>query len=284
MAVREDAPSPQTAGRNWEMMGRAVIKILTRLYYSIKTNENFVVTGIPRSGTSLLASILCVPNNAFCFNEIYYDPVKLPIFLFRMKYRLRHGRPVPSKIDAAGELVQDTMGQPVVTGQRIFPKKTNDIKLGSNVNIPYLNHIDTLVAYRFRIVALLRNPIFTIGSWNSEKSAAIPEANITEPGMNHRWKAFHFGSSDRIERQAQIWEHYANLIFEQREKISIIRYEDLVDETHQTLHRIARFLKIRQVDPVPSLKNFNQTRRYKHIDRIADVTKRLCPTKSKFGY
>ena len=242
------------------------------------------MTGIPRSGTSLLASILCIPDDSFCFNEIYYDPVKLPLFLFRMKLRLRHGMPVQSKIDAAGDLVMDTMGQEVVTGRRLFPKKAKDLKVGSNVNIPYLNHIDTLMAYRFRIVALLRNPVFTIGSWNSKKSASIPEANVTGPRMNDRWKAFSFASPDPVERQAQIWEHYANVIFERREKIWIIRYEDLVDETHRTLQGAARFLHIQEVDPVPSLANLNQPGRYNDLARIADATERRCPTKTKFGY
>jgi len=266
------------------MLEKVAIRILTQLYYSVKTNRNFVVTGIPRSGTSLLASILCAPDNSFCFNEIYYDPVKLPIFLFRMRYRLRRGRPVPSKLDATGNLVQDTMGKGVVTAHRVFPKKAKDLKVGSNVNIPYLNQIETLVAYRFRIIVLLRNPMFTLGSWNSEKSISIPEANVIGPKMNDRWRTFPFTSTDRLERQAQIWEHYARKIFELNKIIFVMRYEDLVEDTRRALHLTARYLHIQELEPVPSLKNFNRNGRYKDIERISEVTERLCPTKSEFGY
>ena len=266
------------------MIPESAVKPLTRFYYSIRKNENFVLTGIPRSGTSLLSSLLCLPDNCFCFNEIYYDTVKLPLFLFRMKYRLLRGKPVPCKADVTGSLAQDTMEERVTTTHLQFPPKKKGCKVGSNVNIPYLNDIDTLLAYRFKILVLIRNPVFTISSWNSKKAEIIPEANVVDPKMNERWKSFSFRSSDQIGRQAEIWETYARLIRKLGKKVFMVRYEDLVDQTDATLRAVERFLKINHIAPVPTIENYNRPDRYEHFKTIERSVDRMCPIKSEFGY
>ena len=41
---------------------------------------DYVITGIPRSGTSLLSAILSKSPNSICFNEIQYKVPLLPSF------------------------------------------------------------------------------------------------------------------------------------------------------------------------------------------------------------
>jgi len=58
-------------------------------YYKLKKPVDFIVTGIPRSGTSLISTILCKPINCYCFNEIQYKIEILPIFFNRMRKKIR---------------------------------------------------------------------------------------------------------------------------------------------------------------------------------------------------
>ena len=36
-------------------------------------HRNFLVMGIPRSGTSLFCNLLNMVNNVYCFSEVWYD-------------------------------------------------------------------------------------------------------------------------------------------------------------------------------------------------------------------
>ena len=46
---------------------------------------DYVITGIPRSGTSLISTILSSSENSFCFNEVHYQIPVLPSFFSEMR-------------------------------------------------------------------------------------------------------------------------------------------------------------------------------------------------------
>ncbi|MCP3931075.1 MAG: sulfotransferase [Bacteroidetes bacterium] len=261
-----------------------LVKAIFKLLFSVKRNKNYILTGIPRSGTSMLSSILCEPGNSFCFNEIYYDTIRLPIFFARMKYRLVRGMAVPSKIDSHGNLAQDTMQPGVSIGCKHYPIKGKDLRIGSNVNIPYLNEIENLLVYKLKIIGLVRNPIYTIGSWNSDKASVIPEANVNGENVNSRWITFKFTSEEKIDRQAEIWNHYASQLSNLSKRIMLLRYEDLVNETVRCFEKITNYLQINNIENIPELKNYNRKERYPEIDKITAAVDKYCKIKGKFGY
>ena len=72
---------------------------------------DYVVTGIPRSGTSLMSTILSSSENSFCFNEVHYQIPVLPSFFSEMRKRIENGLPVINKINEKGKLTTDTQRQ-----------------------------------------------------------------------------------------------------------------------------------------------------------------------------
>ena len=89
--------------------------------------------------------------------------------------------------------------------------KSNPIRLGSKVNVPYLNKINQIEEYGYKIVAMVRDPVYTIASWNDTKVSNIPEANVSGP-TQHKRDIFSFSSETDIERQLIIWKHYESII------------------------------------------------------------------------
>lgn len=255
-----------------------------RLRYSVLRPDGFVLTGIPRSGTSLLSTLLCEPEDCFCFNEIFYDPATLPYFLGRMKKKLVRGEPVPAKVGDDGALTTDTLVGKVTVGTKAFPPKAGDVVVGSNVNIPYLDRIDEILRYRYPVIAMIRDPVYTLASWNSPKADVIPEAHVSDDDMSSRWQHTEFDSLHKEDRQADIWERYAALIHSLRDRAEIVRYEDLCDRRDETLQRIYDFLGVTAPAETRDLKNLNVDSRFGDLSLIREAVARRCPTRQEFGY
>jgi len=255
-----------------------------RTRFALVRPTDFVLTGIPRSGTSLLSTLLCEPDDCFCFNEIFYDPMTLPYFLAREKKRLIRGEPVPAKMDADGSLATDTLAGEIVVARQAFPPKRKGVVVGSNVNLPYLDRIDEILAYRYRVIALVRDPVYTLASWNSAKAQAIPEAHVTDDDMNPRWNGMKFHSSDRVGRQADIWEHYARLILDLRDQVKIVRYESLCDGQQATMETIYEYLRVTPPAQTRELRNMNVDSRFKGLDQIREAVAERCPSLQVLGY
>ncbi|MCH7826175.1 MAG: sulfotransferase [Acidobacteria bacterium] len=255
-----------------------------RTRFALVRPADFVLTGIPRSGTSLLSALLCEPEDCFCFNEIFYDPMTLPYFFAREKKRLILGEPVPVKMDADGSLTTDTMEGEIVVARKSFPPKRKGVIVGSNVNIPYLDRLDEILAYRYRVIALVRDPVYTLASWNSAKTEMLPEAHVMDDDMNPRWNGMRFDSTDRVGRQAEIWEHYARLILDLRDRVKIIRYESLCDGQQATLETIYQYLGVTPPPQTRDLKNMNVDSRFSGLDRIRAAVAERCLSRQVLGY
>ncbi len=263
---------------------RYLLSLPYRLLFYFSAPSDFVLTGIPRSGTSLLSALLCEPEDCFCFNEIHYDPRTLPWFFTRMRRRLTAGRPVPVKLDDAGALTTDTLGGKVLAQENRFPAKQSGVVIGSNVNVPYLDRIEEVLAYRYRVVMLVRDPVYTLASWSSEKARVIPEAHVTDEDMDPRWQGMRFDSVLKEDRQADLWEHYARLIWSLRDRGKIVTYESLTDDQRVTMERIYRYLGVTPPDRTRELKNMNVDARFSGIDRIRRAVADRCPSRHHFGY
>jgi hypothetical protein len=263
---------------------RLLLSLLYRLRFYFSAPSDFVLTGIPRSGTSLLSALLCEPDDCFCFNEIHYDPRTLPYFFTRMRRRLVTGRPVPVKLDDAGALTTDTMGGQVQVQEKSFPATKRGVVIGSNVNVPYLDRIDEILAYGYRVLMLVRDPVYTLASWNSEKAQVIPEAHVTDEDMNPRWHHMRFDSVEREDRQADIWEHYARLIWSLRDRFRIFSYESLTDAQETAMQEIYRYLGVTPPQETRQLRSMNIDSRFSGLERIREAVSDRCPSRHNFGY
>ena len=197
----------------------------------VNRERDLVVTGLPRSGTSLLSRHISESPNAYCVNEVFYNVDRLPTSLARVRQCLVTGCPVPNKYAKSGGLSTNTIRDTArVKYRRIPDAYDRDAVVASKVNIPYLNRLLDFLDHEYSVVAVIRDPIFTIASWNSPSAQSIPESSVTPEDLHPRWRGFDFPTEDRIERQSAIWVHYASLICKHagERRVSIASYERLV--------------------------------------------------------
>jgi len=249
-----------------------------------KPERNVIITGIPRSGTSLFSVLLNNVHNAVCLNEVLYDVYSLPQELAEIRRRLVAGEPIPNRYDSSGALTCDTQnGKNSIEYRRVKTVDRN-VVIGSKINIPYLNQIETILNYGYKVIAIVRDPVYTIGSWNSKKATRIPEAQVTDENLHPRWTHFPFVSSGKLERQAQIWQFYATLIWKLQDRIKIYTYEQITNHTDEVLSDVCRYLNLEKPDPAEKLKNLNVRSRYTGGKGVRRAVREFCPIRQMFGY
>jgi len=249
-----------------------------------RQDRNLIITGVPRSGTSLLSVIVNGFTNAVCLNEIIYDVGSLPNAFSIIRQKLIDGEAVPNKFDESGDLTTDTQNGSVTLKNVVIKNVDENVLIGSKVNIPYLNQLPLLLSYGYKTICLIRDPVYTIGSWCSSKASEIPEAKVTDDDMHPRWRHFNFRTNDRIERMVQIWSHYAQLLWNYRSILKILTYENLVSEHKREIEELAMFLEIESPPRHLNLNNGNIRSKYPEIEEIIKKVNLFCPIKHKFGY
>ena len=245
---------------------------------------DYVITGIPRSGTSLMSTILSSSQNSFCFNEVHYQIPVLPSFFLEMRSRIENGLPVVNKINEKGKLTTDTQRQSGVKFSEIdVIGKSGPIRLGSKVNVPYLNKIKQIEEHGYKIVAMIRDPVYTLASWNDSKVSNIPEANVSGPTQHKRWDLFSFSSESDIERQLIIWEYYVNIINSLSKNTLVVNYESLISNPKKTISKICTFLEIKIPTNIPVLVDGNSLDKYPNAGEIEKIVKNKSMMNAQFN-
>ena len=246
---------------------------------------DYVVTGIPRSGTSLMSTILSSSENSLCFNEVHYQIPVLPSFFSEMRHRIDAGLPIINKINQKGKLTTDTQRQDGVQFSEMRVNgKDSQIKLGSKVNVPYLNKIKDIEKFGYKIVVMVRDPAYTLASWNDAKVANIPEANVSGPTQHKRWDMFSFSTENNIERQLIIWDHYANIINSLSANSLVVNYESLVNNPAETISKVCDFLDIKPPHNIPDIIDGNSFDKYPSIHEIEGIVRDKSAMKDVFMY
>lgn len=246
---------------------------------------DYVITGIPRSGTSLMSAILSSSENSLCFNEVHYQIPILPSFFLEMRHRIDSGLPIINKINQKGKLTTDTQRQDGVRfSEMCVNGKDTPIKLGSKVNVPYLNKIKEIEKLGYKIVVMVRDPIYTLASWNDAKVANIPEANVSGPTQHKRWDMFSFSTENDIERQLIIWDHYATIINSLSANSLVVNYESLVKNPAETISKVCDFLDIKPPHNIPDIINGNSFDKYPSIHEITEIINQKSTMKKTFKY
>lgn len=253
----------------------------------------FIITGIPRSGTTLLCRLLNLVQNVVCMNEIpaFYEVKDLSLNFNRVINRLRAGHLIPMNVNEKDELLTDTQRQKNII-KNIFietdPEKL--ILLGSKINIPYLNQLDLIHSQGIKAIAIIRDPIYAIASWNQHQNIneqyVMPEEFMQWP----RYSTFPFEEKTLFGRQCEIWEHYINVIqAAQRDgRIgAVLKYEDIIAAPESSIRFVFEYLtsfdasKLVIKYPVPVLENFNIMQRFDQ-SQIISITRnvmRVCKTR-----
>ena len=71
-------------------------------------HRHYILTGIPRSGTSLVCRLMNLYDNSLCLNEIWYDTNKLVGWFFNIRAEALVKGTVPNRFDRNGNITTDT--------------------------------------------------------------------------------------------------------------------------------------------------------------------------------
>lgn len=246
-----------------------------------------IITGIPRSGTSLFSVLLNKIEDVVCLNEILYNVASLQEDFGTIRRDILSGKPIKNKYNENGDLTTDTMTSSSVKEVCVSVKQENFI-IASKVNVPYLFNLDKIKSYGFPIFVLVRDPVFTIASWSSEKAKGIPEAQVgpyPDP-ISSRWKNIEFQSDDPISRRAEIWNFLAGIILKHAKDIHLINYETLVSNTAGAISSFGTVMKTSLKGGWKIDFDGNLPSRFENedLDAIRKAVEKYAPNRLMFGY
>lgn len=219
--------------------------------------RDLIVTGIPRSGTSYVCKALdgfdnvaVVNEPAILFEGLCYGPQPwmVPVLHADLRARIDDGEAVPNKLDARGELTEDTAVHESLAGYR--PSLRDDQwVLATKNTLAYMARLGGIlrVMPHARVVACVRHPLDTLASWKGTFAhlaagdpSALPVGGLADPflpahlrdGLNAIARL-----ADPAVRRAAWWCLLAEEILRWRDRIEIVRYEDLVTDPRARLRR-----------------------------------------------
>lgn len=227
--------------------------------------RDFLITGIPRSGTSLLCKLLSQQPNWLVLNEpaqvipeLASRPDASGVALMHREYRQRIllGEQIENKI-RDGEMIEDTaendermLYYPNVRG-RFF-------HMGSKNTLAYLASLDALQRLGWPIVAMIRNPLDSLTSWSNtfdHLRQAQPEDLPLTQADHYGWAGWQRAALAEIAEQPEavvrrvlLWRMLARTLLAQPQ-VLLWRYEDLVTHPREHIARIRKQLGARGAGP-----------------------------------
>jgi len=246
-----------------------------------KAHRNVILTGIPGSGITLLSNLLNRLDNTICIDNEFND-----VYLLPQKY---------------SELRSAILNRRIKTKNKLIDE---DVIIGFRLNLAYLflNFIqgikqNILNDFGYKIIAIIRDPVFTIASWNTEKYKNLPEAMISDDKLSPRWNGIKFSSNNKFERQAQIWQFYAETFLKiynvmggvdfwgiKIEPIKIYTYEQLTLDMENLLKDICHYLSVPFIDSMEIFSDIDYESANNITEQIKEAVEKYCPSRSEFGY
>ncbi len=213
--------------------------------------KNLILTGIPRSGTTLLSAIVDSLDDSFCLSEPDWQfslgrrapdresyVAEILSDFDKVRRRLLAGNSIQDRRLPNGEAVTNYFERRFGEIREAFqyvevtrPGLTPDFLLGMKHNAPYLCVLPDLAAQReIPILAILRNPVKTVQSW---RSLNIPISQGKLPAGERFWPELVDIQTQHhtlLHQQVAIYSLICDRFWELKNQIEVLRYEDLVNE------------------------------------------------------
>lgn len=216
-----------------------------------------VITGIPRSGTSLLCRLLhdqpdCViinePKEIFKPLTECRNPWWIGCYYADLRRRILEGEAIENKA-VNGEIIEDTRkvdrrepNNPIVSRA--------DFLFGTKNTLVYLARIPVLqrALPRAPVVVCVRHPLDTIASWKGSFQH-LREVDFGRFPVSYTDNLFLDGkerqrlqriddTESSAQRRALLWSHLAETVENHRTSIILLRYEDLIKDPTRQIKRI----------------------------------------------
>ncbi len=241
--------------------------------------KDFIITGIPRSGTSLLCSLMNDLPNVVCFNEVVYNIESIPAAFSVLRAMLLAKEPVPNKLTTDTHATGKSAN---IKWETVSKPLNREVVIGLKADVPYLSRIQHIMSWGPKVIAMVRNPVYTIASWNLPKTAELNESDVR---MDPRYRGFPFRTGDKYNCQAEVWNYFATIIFELRSHLLIIKYEDLIERTAETVQKVCTWLEIKcPATTQTALRSMNVSKRYPNIGESMIAASRYATIAGVFGY
>ncbi|MBW1781647.1 MAG: radical SAM protein [Deltaproteobacteria bacterium] len=262
--------------------------------HSSKAHRNLIVTGMPGTGLESFIHILNVLDNAACFEGASEDITSLPDMFSYIRKILLEDPEIICRNNGRNNIMSE--GSSIPNGLSGAPRRFDeDVVVGLNLNISYFvlnemqelkqNELKTLInVFGYRIIAIMADPVTTIAEWNSENFQLLPEGMITEENLSPRWAGMKFGSTDRFERQAQIWDFYARTFWNLRDIIKIYTVDQLITHFERVLGNLCNFLSLNVPDNMDPPSRFLSQPIGSDVARIKEAIEKYCPSRHSFGF
>jgi hypothetical protein len=251
---------------------------------------HYIVTGIPRSGTSLLCHLLNqIDPNVVCMNEIpmLYNVEALPSAFNQIHSLIQFNQKVPMLVnDETSQAITDTQsGKTKVALIDINIDVGKDLYVGSKINVPYLLNLDKMFAYGYKVIAMVRDPVYAIASWNKHKN--INEQYVMPKDFEKwpRYSSFDFKTDDKISRQAELWSYLATIILGNARQLYILKYEDLIKDVNKYIKDCMDYLGYDEIKvgfaTDMNLNNLNSPDRFpgQDLSKIREAIAKHCESK-----
>lgn len=220
--------------------------------------RDLIISGIPRSGTSYLCKSLEAFDNVAVINEprivfdwLRYspDPWTVPILHADLRRCIDSGEPVENKLDARGGLTEDTAVEESAQPYRPHLRNANWV-LATKNTLAYMARLEGILRLMpgARVVLCVRHPLDTLASWKGTFAhlAAGDPANVPVGGLADPFLPAHLRAglevvasiAEAAYRRAAWWRLLAQDVVRWRERVVIVRYEDLVADPARELQRV----------------------------------------------
>jgi len=257
--------------------------------------NELIITGIPRSGTTLTTAIVDGLENTLALSEPsshtslldstnsaaeYVHEIYQDLKEIRLQY-LR-GLPINDRRYDTGEPLTNYFTKSQGTVHSLSkeipldkPGLSEDFLLASKHNAHYTAVLPSILQLTdLSVIAVIRHPISTILSW---RSLQLPVSKGRLPAGEKYWKELRMWIDQRhslMTTQVGIYELFCKRYLTFGDKIKLIRYEDLVSDEYL----LARFLG-RSVKRKVEIQNPNLDNEYPvhEIDAIRRILLEIAP-------
>jgi hypothetical protein len=263
-----------------------------------------LISGIPRSGTSLLCRLLDDQPNSVIVNEptevfgplqTCDEPSWMACFYRDLRCRILEGEAIENRV-VGDRLVEDTRLQDV---RSLYHPRVSgrDFLLGTKNTLAYLSRIEVLrrAMPDAPIVACVRHPMDTVASWKGS-FPHLREADLTGfpaafanpsflTGLQQERLRTIVDTASAALRRALLWAYLADLVIDRRDSLLVVRYEELAADPDRELGRILAALPGLRSAPVGRKDIKRRTRRDLLDDLDRQAIRDICaPQAERLGY
>jgi hypothetical protein len=224
------------------------------------TKNNFIISGIPRSGTSLITRLLDDQKQIVAINEPHeiHDyfraqkiPVEIPVFMETLKTQILDGIPIHNKVKK-GRVVTDTKRIDRRIKQ-IYTLDGPDFFIGIKNTLSFLLRLGDLTTLfsKEQLVVCFRSPVDTISSWQKSfpHLRNVDINSFPVGGLNDRFISSSYKKQlllidqekSAFKKRVLFWAYLAQIILDNIQKISILHYESLIQGKSQYLNSLELF-------------------------------------------